>query len=104
MSSLQLSQPQKAFLLPGCTYSIIAMLVPSRQERGVATWRAGRRGNVQNTPVNEWVCKLKPKPHSPLPPHFIGDRARNKPVSENEGALVSLRGNSAAFGTVLPDD
>lgn len=40
--SSQLSQPQKAFLLPSCTYSIFPLLVPSRQEHDIATWRAGR--------------------------------------------------------------
>lgn len=42
---------------------------------------------MQNMLVCECVCKLKLKPRSRLPPHFIGDHACNKPVSENEGTL-----------------
>lgn len=42
---------------------------------------------MQNTPLYECVCKLKLKPHSPLPPLFIGYCRHNKPVSENEGTL-----------------
>lgn len=36
---------QKPFLLPSYTYSISPLLVPSRREHSVATWRA-RRGKA----------------------------------------------------------
>lgn len=42
-TSLQLSQPRMAFFFPCCTYSIFPLLVPSRQEHSVVTWREGGR-------------------------------------------------------------
>lgn len=93
------SQPQLAFFFPSCTYSIFPLLILSRQEHSVATQKGREGGKPGAKSILVRACLgAETEGHSPLPPHFMGDHACNKPVSENEGALFLFEYTALRLG------